>query len=61
MIGRGTYKHPHPEMSTGIVWPNTHALVEFMAKVEVKDSSSGGENDTESHTGICEKAAVVEP
>ncbi len=32
-----------------------------MAKVEIKDSSHGGENDLESHTSICEKAAIVEP
>ncbi len=61
MIERGMYKHPHPETSTSIIHPNMHTLVGFMAKVEIKNSSGSGENDSESHTGICEKAAVVEP
>ncbi len=38
-----------------------HTLVGFMAKVKIKNNSGSGENDSESRTGICEKAAVVEP
>ncbi len=55
----------HPETSklsvTSIVCPITDIPVEGAAKVEIGASSHGGGNDSEGHTGICEKAAVVEP